>query len=159
MEILRSFRGLPACRRLLFPLLHACNKGNRRRLHAGNFAGKLLVARNFDCLNLFLTVTCNSSFLESKQGECFVWIQSSARNCSQQNSVVFSISFPLGLEFIGKKLQLQSKFGTGIRLALPYKTKGIFDDSVCFAPASVCWKKKKNKNDRKCASFSGLPVK
>ena len=26
---------LPACRRLLFPLLHACNKGNRRRLHAG----------------------------------------------------------------------------------------------------------------------------
>ena len=35
---------LPACRRLLFPLLHAekgrpfsaCNKGNRRRLHAGN---------------------------------------------------------------------------------------------------------------------------
>lgn len=56
MEILRSFRGLPACRRLL----------------SGNFAGKLLVARNFDCLNLFLTVTCNSSFLESKQGECFV---------------------------------------------------------------------------------------
>ena len=36
------------------------------------FAGKLLVARNVDCLNLFLTVTCNSSFLESKQGECFV---------------------------------------------------------------------------------------
>ena len=35
---------LPACRRLLFPLLHAekgrpfsaCNKGNRRRLHAGD---------------------------------------------------------------------------------------------------------------------------
>ena len=26
---------LPACRRLLFPLLHADNKGNRRRLHAG----------------------------------------------------------------------------------------------------------------------------
>lgn len=36
------------------------------------FAGKLLVARNVDSLNLFLTVTCNSSFLESKQGECFV---------------------------------------------------------------------------------------
>lgn len=36
------------------------------------FAGKLLVARNVDCLNLFLTVTCYSSFLESKQGECFV---------------------------------------------------------------------------------------
>ena len=35
-----QFRPLPACRRLLFPLLHAggkgCNKGNRRRLHAGN---------------------------------------------------------------------------------------------------------------------------
>ena len=30
------FNMLPACRRLLFPLLHACNKGNRRRLHAGN---------------------------------------------------------------------------------------------------------------------------
>ena len=38
-------KALPACRRLLFPLLHAvkgrrpfsaCNKGNRRRLHAGN---------------------------------------------------------------------------------------------------------------------------
>ena len=31
---------LPACRRLLFPLLHAekGNKGNRRRLHAGNLA-------------------------------------------------------------------------------------------------------------------------
>ena len=32
------FRGrfsLPACRRLLFPSLHACNKGNTRRLHAG----------------------------------------------------------------------------------------------------------------------------
>ena len=37
---------LPACRRLLFPLLHAekgrrpfsaCNKGNRRRLHAGKY--------------------------------------------------------------------------------------------------------------------------
>ena len=28
---------LPACRRLLFPLLPACNKGNRRRLHAGKF--------------------------------------------------------------------------------------------------------------------------
>ena len=28
-------KDLPACRRLLFPLLHACNKGNRRRLHAG----------------------------------------------------------------------------------------------------------------------------
>ena len=27
---------LPACRRLLFPLLPTCNKGNRRRLHAGN---------------------------------------------------------------------------------------------------------------------------
>ena len=26
---------LPACRRLLFPLLHADNKGNRRCLHAG----------------------------------------------------------------------------------------------------------------------------
>ena len=26
---------MPACRRLLFPLLHACNKGNRRRVHAG----------------------------------------------------------------------------------------------------------------------------
>ena len=26
---------LPACRRLLCPLLHACNKGNKRRLHAG----------------------------------------------------------------------------------------------------------------------------
>ena len=31
---------LPACRRLLFPLLHACNKGNRRRLHAGNVWSK-----------------------------------------------------------------------------------------------------------------------
>ena len=30
---------LPACRRLLFPLLHACNKGNRRRLHAGKYVG------------------------------------------------------------------------------------------------------------------------
>ena len=28
---------LPACRRLLFPF-SACNKGNRRRLHAGNMA-------------------------------------------------------------------------------------------------------------------------
>ena len=27
---------LPACRRLVFPFLPACNKGNRRRLHAGN---------------------------------------------------------------------------------------------------------------------------
>ena len=40
---------LPACRRLLFPLLHAekgpfssCNKGNRRRLHAGNMHTDLL---------------------------------------------------------------------------------------------------------------------
>ena len=36
VNIRRSFQ-LPACRRLLFPLLH---KGNRRRLHAGNlFSG------------------------------------------------------------------------------------------------------------------------
>ena len=41
IRILRDL-DLPACRRLLFPLLHAekglfsaCNKGNRRRLHAG----------------------------------------------------------------------------------------------------------------------------
>ena len=36
---------LPACRRLLFPLLHAENKGNRRRLHAGKncaYIGKIL---------------------------------------------------------------------------------------------------------------------
>ena len=32
----RPPKKLPACRRLLFPLLHACNKGNRRCLHAGN---------------------------------------------------------------------------------------------------------------------------
>ena len=32
----RPPKKLPACRRLLFPLLHACNKGNRRRLHEGN---------------------------------------------------------------------------------------------------------------------------
>ena len=31
-----SVEWLPACRRLLFPL---CNKGNRRRLHAGKFSG------------------------------------------------------------------------------------------------------------------------
>ena len=30
---------LAACRRFLFPLLHACNKGNRRRLHAGKLNG------------------------------------------------------------------------------------------------------------------------
>ena len=30
---------LPACRRLPFPLLHASNKGNRRRLHAGKSRG------------------------------------------------------------------------------------------------------------------------
>ena len=36
-ELISSpFLHLPACRRLLFPLFHACNKGNRRRLHAGN---------------------------------------------------------------------------------------------------------------------------
>ena len=29
---------LPACRRLLFPLLHECNKGNRRRLGAGKMS-------------------------------------------------------------------------------------------------------------------------
>ena len=34
--VLLAYRNLPACRRLLFPLLHAGNKGNRRRLHAGN---------------------------------------------------------------------------------------------------------------------------
>ena len=37
-------RSLPACRRLLFPLLHApfsaCNKGNRRRLHAGKLEAR-----------------------------------------------------------------------------------------------------------------------
>ena len=32
----RPPKKLPSCRRLLFPLLHACNKGNRRRLHEGN---------------------------------------------------------------------------------------------------------------------------
>ena len=31
---------LPACRRLLFPLLHAEKKGNRRRLHAGNLVSE-----------------------------------------------------------------------------------------------------------------------
>ena len=45
LQIIRSLcKLLPACRRLLFPLLHAekgrpfsaCNKGNRRRLRAGN---------------------------------------------------------------------------------------------------------------------------
>ena len=43
---------LPACRRLLFPLLHAekgrpfsaCNKGNRRRLHAS----KLITSRTME---------------------------------------------------------------------------------------------------------------
>ena len=39
---------LPACRLLLFPLLHACNKGNRRRLHAGNIP--LNVTKN-NCLS------------------------------------------------------------------------------------------------------------
>ena len=33
--LLCSTAVLPGCRRLLFPLLHAYNKGNRRRLHAG----------------------------------------------------------------------------------------------------------------------------
>jgi len=38
---------LPACRCLLFPLLHACNKGNRGRLHAGNaFPGMFLKSFN-----------------------------------------------------------------------------------------------------------------
>ena len=36
---------LPACRRLLFPLLHACNKGNRRRLHAGKVMAEELRSR------------------------------------------------------------------------------------------------------------------
>ena len=34
--VLLAYWNLPACRRLLFPLLHAGNKGNGRRLHAGN---------------------------------------------------------------------------------------------------------------------------
>ena len=34
---------MPACRRLLFPLLHACNKGNRRRLHAGKGGSGLVL--------------------------------------------------------------------------------------------------------------------
>ena len=36
--LLCSTAVLPGCRRLLFPLLHAYNKGNRRRLHASNTA-------------------------------------------------------------------------------------------------------------------------
>ena len=36
---------LPACRRLLFPL-SACNKGNRRGLHAGNPADVLGFVRH-----------------------------------------------------------------------------------------------------------------
>ena len=34
----RHINHLPACRRLLFPLMHACNKGSRRRLHAGKLS-------------------------------------------------------------------------------------------------------------------------
>ena len=37
----KSAGRLPACRRLLFPLLHACNKGNRKRLRAGKRGGSL----------------------------------------------------------------------------------------------------------------------
>ena len=44
---------LPACRRLLFPLLHAENKGNRRRLHAG---------KQMPRLNLFHTPEVHVSF-------------------------------------------------------------------------------------------------
>ena len=37
-KLINPSPSLPACRRLLIPLLHAaaCNKGNRRRLHAEN---------------------------------------------------------------------------------------------------------------------------
>ena len=39
-QVFETVWRLPACRRILFPLLHACNKGNRRRLYAGKFDGE-----------------------------------------------------------------------------------------------------------------------
>ena len=54
---------LPACRRLLFPLLHAekflcsaCNKGNRRRLHAGNAVRQIrTLLQNCNCSDRLLS--------------------------------------------------------------------------------------------------------
>ena len=57
-QLARSLPELPACRRLLFPLLHA-EKGNRRRLHAGNprgeekaVRGSQPTSRTFCCVEL-----------------------------------------------------------------------------------------------------------
>ena len=63
LQIIRSLcKLLPACRRLLFPLLHAekgrpfsaCNKGNRRRLRAGNVNCSLTTLFKF----FFTNVIC-----------------------------------------------------------------------------------------------------
>ena len=60
---------LPACRLLLFPLLHACNKGNRRRLHAGKLNSKYYawrVARGAWLVGLFLIFKPVMSTLDNR---------------------------------------------------------------------------------------------
>ena len=70
---------LPACRRLLFPLLHACNKGNRRRLHAGNRSIRnfILSPGSFPGKPRRLTMVC------ARPGEWGICTGSTGRICSE----------------------------------------------------------------------------
>ena len=67
----------PACRRLLFPLLHtdkgrrpfsACNKGNRRRLHAGNIfvSVKINKKQKAYCARVIIKATSPPQLLRSQ---------------------------------------------------------------------------------------------
>ena len=56
---------LPACRRLLFPLLHACNKGNRRRLHAGKF--EMAFTKSFSWRSNLSNDNITSAYIRSEK--------------------------------------------------------------------------------------------
>ena len=73
-------KDLPACRRLLFPLLPACNKGNRRRLHAGNRSIRnfILSPGSFPGKPRRLTMVC------ARPGEWGICTGSTGRICSEK---------------------------------------------------------------------------
>ena len=67
---LQSFAVLPACRRLLFPLLHAEHKRNRRRLHAGNLQSFVVNVCIISIAFFTLRAESPSIFLDSARRVC-----------------------------------------------------------------------------------------
>ena len=75
---------LPACRRLLFPLLHACNKGNRRRLHAGN----LWISKMSQTLSRILRFSAIFVLRVNLPSFFFLWVSLTITNSFLQGLII-----------------------------------------------------------------------